>query len=405
MVLLTDVLHADGMEGARLGWAAHPDRGFADAAVSSPDSRPTIAPPATAAALAISEPPRAPIHVPGSPAQITPAAAMAAPAMIARPRPSAATREVITAATRAFNAQIKDGSGAQALRQMAQQTALREQSKMFGAIIDDLDPAGRLGFRSFDYTFTPRPNRAPEMTFRAIKPLYDDEDGTGTGFLQMGFASTEETGTTWNAGLVHRQMLPGGAWLGGGNVFFDYAPQHGHQRLSLGLEAMTLRVTLTDPAGNSAAAITDSATKDTAAPAGASVLWTTDPNAAPAAMTFALSGAEVGATYAWQVTSATGGTPITGSGTIASASQTFGGIDATGFAYGTLTVSVTLTDTTGNSADPVTDGAMYHGCFDGATIGTVGAGGPCAGMLIVDNALLKSAGRPGWPVLVMAALI
>src|SRR5690606_3156432 len=62
-----------------------------------------------------------------------------------------------------------------------------------------------------------------------------------------------------------------------------------------------------------------------------------------------------GATFDYKITSSGGGTPVTGSGTIISANQQLGNIDVSGLANGALTLSVTLTDDSGNVGNPATD--------------------------------------------------
>jgi len=71
-------------------------------------------------------------------------------------------------------------------------------------------------------------------------------------------------------------------------------------------------------------------------------------------MSFTFSGAEVGATYKYTVTS-TGGGSVTGSGTIETADQQIGDIDVSELGDGMLILSVTLIDLSGNSGDIVTD--------------------------------------------------
>ncbi|HEX7030442.1 MAG TPA: DUF4347 domain-containing protein [Gammaproteobacteria bacterium] len=119
---------------------------------------------------------------------------------------------------------------------------------------------------------------------------------------------------------------------------------------------LSLSVTLTDSAGNAASAVTDTATLDTTAPNGHSIGFDDDLiNAAEAdSQGFTFSGAEVGADYSWTISSDGGGTDVTGSGTIASATQQLTGIDVSGLNDGTLTLSVTLTDEAGNAASAVT---------------------------------------------------
>ena len=119
---------------------------------------------------------------------------------------------------------------------------------------------------------------------------------------------------------------------------------------------LTLSVILKDAASNSASPVTDTATLDAAAPSGQGVSFDdaliNGTEAGSASFTF--SGAEVGADYSYTI-SGSGGTPVTGSGTIASAAEQISGLDLSGLSDGTVTLSVVLTDTAGNSADAVTD--------------------------------------------------
>ncbi len=73
------------------------------------------------------------------------------------------------------------------------------------------------------------------------------------------------------------------------------------------------------------------------------------------AAAFEISGAEVGASYEFTITSSGGGAPVTGTGTIGAALQQVTGLDLSGLSDGTLTLSVTLSDTVGNVGSPVTD--------------------------------------------------
>ncbi|WP_181899559.1 gliding motility-associated C-terminal domain-containing protein [Flagellimonas nanhaiensis] len=73
------------------------------------------------------------------------------------------------------------------------------------------------------------------------------------------------------------------------------------------------------------------------------------------AISFTFAGAEVGATYNYTFSSDGGGTNVTGTGTISSATDQISGIDLSGLGDGTITLSVTLTDTNGNEGDPATD--------------------------------------------------
>jgi hypothetical protein len=98
-------------------------------------------------------------------------------------------------------------------------------------------------------------------------------------------------------------------------------------------------------------------TGDITAPTGYVSLFTTDPinNANKNAIAFSISSAEVGAAYNYTISSSGGGTNVTGSGTAAGATVNITGIDATGLNDGTLTVSVTMTDSSGNVGSAATD--------------------------------------------------
>jgi hypothetical protein len=127
---------------------------------------------------------------------------------------------------------------------------------------------------------------------------------------------------------------------------------------------LSITVKLTDPAGNEGDPVdTGDATivKDTVVPSGYSVEWTTDPinaeNEGEAA--FNLLGGEVGATYYYAITSdgeGGQGLEITDSGTITDdISQAITDIDVTGLPDGTLTLTLTVTDESGNVGEPVED--------------------------------------------------
>ena len=78
-------------------------------------------------------------------------------------------------------------------------------------------------------------------------------------------------------------------------------------------------------------------------------------NANKTAMSFTFADAEIGETYSYLMTSSGGAGNVTGSGTITNANHQITGIDVSGLADGTLTLSVTLTDTAGNTGTDSTD--------------------------------------------------
>ena len=73
---------------------------------------------------------------------------------------------------------------------------------------------------------------------------------------------------------------------------------------------------------------------------------------------FNFTAAIVGDTYAYSITSSGGGTPITGSGSVTSATQSVGEIKVASLNDGTLTYSVTLSDSVGNTGAAATATAL-----------------------------------------------
>ncbi|MBO6496559.1 MAG: Ig-like domain-containing protein, partial [Roseivirga sp.] len=78
-------------------------------------------------------------------------------------------------------------------------------------------------------------------------------------------------------------------------------------------------------------------------------------NAEVSTSTFTFAGAEIGTTYNYTVSSSNGGTNVTGSGTIATATDQVTLADLSGLNDGTLTLSVTLTDASSNVGTAATD--------------------------------------------------
>lgn len=82
--------------------------------------------------------------------------------------------------------------------------------------------------------------------------------------------------------------------------------------------------------------------------------------AAATAMSFTMANADTtaGTTYSYSITSSGGGTAVTGTGSVTSASQHVSGINVSGLADGTLTLSVTLKDAAGNPGEAATATAV-----------------------------------------------
>ncbi|WP_375334260.1 gliding motility-associated C-terminal domain-containing protein [Flagellimonas sp. C4] len=96
---------------------------------------------------------------------------------------------------------------------------------------------------------------------------------------------------------------------------------------------------------------------DIVAPVGYTVTIDQDPivSSNQTSVSFTIVGAEVGADYDYTFSSNGGGTIVTGSGTIATATDQITGIDLSGLGDGNITLSVTLTDTNDNEGIPATD--------------------------------------------------
>ncbi|MFD2173432.1 hypothetical protein ACFSM0_04925 [Rhodobacter lacus] len=164
-----------------------------------------------------------------------------------------------------------------------------------------------------------------------------------------------ETGTTYNYTIT--SSGGGTAVTGSGTITTASQTISSIDASGLGDGTLTLSVTLTDSASNTGTAATDTTSKDAAAPSGYSVALNQDPvtSANESAVSFTFAGAETGTTYDYTITSSGGGTAVTGSGTITTASQTISSIDASGLGDGTLTLSVTLTDSASNTGTAATD--------------------------------------------------
>ena len=112
--------------------------------------------------------------------------------------------------------------------------------------------------------------------------------------------------------------------------------------------------------GTQVTGVTDSSvvTLDTTAPTGYSVSFTTDPvnSTNKTAVVFSFAGAEIGTTYNYSIDDNNGSTSaITGTATISSATEAITAIDVSSLDDGTLTLTATLTDPTGNEGTSVSD--------------------------------------------------
>ena len=121
---------------------------------------------------------------------------------------------------------------------------------------------------------------------------------------------------------------------------------------------LTVELTLSDESGNiGAVASNASAFLDKSAPAGYSVSIITDRvnGLNQNNVGFNLIDGELGSDYSYSISSSGGGTPITGTGEVTSSTQLISGINVTSLLDGELTLTVTLTDVSGNIGEEVSD--------------------------------------------------
>ncbi len=182
----------------------------------------------------------------------------------------------------------------------------------------------------------------------------------------------------------------------------DYVATSGTLTFNPGDTADTITVTITDDgvvepsetftvdlSGATNSTIVDGSatgtiTNDDAAPVGYTASFDADPvnNAGASATSFTLASAVVGTTYDFTISSDGGGTAVTGSGSVTSAGQQVSGIDVSGLGDGTLTLSVTLTDTFGNEGVAATDTAQKETGLPAVAITTTSAD-PVSGVFSV----------------------
>ncbi|MFT5704309.1 MAG: hypothetical protein ACI8SK_000255 [Shewanella sp.] len=119
-----------------------------------------------------------------------------------------------------------------------------------------------------------------------------------------------------------------------------------------------LKAFQTDPAGNASPVSTTLTIEiDTNAPSGHSVVIDQDPinSSNQDSVSFTFTGGEVSSHLSYTLSSSGGGTPLTGTGTLSTATDTINNINISNLIDGTLTLSTILTDTAGNSAAPKND--------------------------------------------------
>lgn len=145
---------------------------------------------------------------------------------------------------------------------------------------------------------------------------------------------------------------------GTSSLVFRYTVQVGDEDTD-GVEVNTLTLnggTITNDDVNATITLpnignTDNVLVDAVAPSGYAVSIDQDPIDASneSGVSFTFTGAEVGADYIYTFSSSGGGTNVTGSGIITTATDQISGIDLSGLNGGTISLSVSLIDNTGHS--------------------------------------------------------
>ena len=118
---------------------------------------------------------------------------------------------------------------------------------------------------------------------------------------------------------------------------------------------LTISFQLSDQAGNTGETATATILQDTTAPSGyrVSIDQRAIDNSNQSALSFTVQGAEVGATYRYELGS--GSATLNGSGRVNSGIFSIGDIDVSGLQNGTISLSLSLQDAPGNSGAYVTD--------------------------------------------------
>lgn len=148
----------------------------------------------------------------------------------------------------------------------------------------------------------------------------------------------------------------GGSVTGSGTITSTSQSVTGVDVSGLPPGTLTLAVTVSTASGGTGAARQATVSFDGLPPSGYGVSFQSAAvNAANATNSgIEIAGGEIGATYAYSISSSGGGTPVTGTGTVGADPQPVTGLDLSGLADGTLTVSVTLADSFGNTGSPAT---------------------------------------------------
>ena len=196
-----------------------------------------------------------------------------------------------------------------------------------------------------DYTVTP-----DQTTFNATT-------AKDAGFTIKGAVA----GYTYNYFVRNSSSISGSVVQGSGTITSATRNVTGIDISSVPDGSLTFGVGLTNQIGNTGAFVFGTATLNTVIPAGYSIVEV-PVNISPATATstaFTFTGATVGTKFNYTVTSSGGAGSVTGSGTVTSATENVSAINVSGLSGGTLTYSVTLTNSVGNTGTAATATATY----------------------------------------------
>ena len=208
-----------------------------------------------------------------------------------------------------------------------------------------------------------------QITVQAINiaPTNITLDNNSIGQSATGVDSTVGTLSTTDAdsGDSHTYSLVSGAG-DTDNSSFNISVNTLRTNSSLAVGSYSVRINTNDGTDDFAKEFTVNVTDDVA-PEDYTVSIDQDPvnTTNETAVSFTFGGAEVGADYAYTFSSDNGGTDVTGTGTILIAMNQITGIDLSGLGDGNITLSVTLTDTSGNEGGASTDTATKETDADG----------------------------------------
>ncbi|MEX0720932.1 MAG: invasin domain 3-containing protein, partial [Balneolaceae bacterium] len=203
-------------------------------------------------------------------------------------------------------------------------------------------------------TITSPTNNDLVQSQNTITGTSTDNDKVDSVVLEIQRSSDDQywNGTDWQAGQTTVSATATDDTFDSGDEDWNYDSSDIN-----GDDTYTITATATDATGNTGTSSAVIYTIDTTAPAGYTVAWDTNPinTGNEGAADFIISSGEDGATYNWEISD--GADIITGSGTLDGTSVSITGEDVSTLADGTLTVTVTLTDSAGNEGNEATDDA------------------------------------------------